>query len=369
MVIDTHGHIVPGSFPVCPPGVPTAQWPSMDQLPEGGARMMIGGAEFRVFESVYWDMAARVEQLDRDGITVQILSPLPELLGYWYDPRATAAMADHIHATIAAAIATAPTRLAGIGMLPLQDIDAAVATARSVKALGFAGVLLGSNVNGVSLADARFDPVWQALEALDLAVLVHGYRPAGADRLLGSPLLAPIVGVPQDTAAVLASFIMTDILGRFPALRLGFAHGGGSFGAVLGRMDCVWRKFPAMQAALPIGPLDYVRRFAFDTVTFSTDYLRYLIAVTGQACLMAGTDGPTPIGQTELAAFVAAACDGDQTRTENILWRNATRFFCSGSPRRARRGRRQQDQTTCLTPILPLCRTSSPWRRRCIGAP
>lgn len=327
IVIDTHAHLVPQSFPPRPEGAPEAEWPEMIPLDDGRARMMIGGKEFRVFEPAYWDVPGRIDYMDREGISIQLLSPLPELLGYWFDTRTTVAVADHVHATIAAAVASAPARLAGLGMLPLQDVAASIEMAGRVKALGLRGVLVASNVNGASLADERFHPVFAEIERLGLAMMVHGYRPAGTERFVGSPLLAPIVGVPQDAAAALASFIMTDIFGRFPTLKLGFVHGGGSFGAVLDRMDHVWHEFPQMREAVATSPRDYVRKFAFDSVTFSADYLRYLVKAFGSGGMMAGTDGPTPIGQRGLPAFIAAATDGDQQAAENILWRNATRFF------------------------------------------
>ena len=326
-VIDIHAHLVPQSFPAAPPGVAEAQWPQMVPLEDGRARMMIGGQAFRVFEPAYWDVPGRLAYMDREGVAVQVLSPLPELLGYWFAPATTAALADHVHATLAQAIAQAPTRLAGLGMLPLQDVALSAEVARRVKACGLKGVLVASNVNGVSLADARFDPVFAELERLGLAVLVHGYRPAGVERFLGSPLLAAIVGVPQDAAAVIASFIMTDVLGRFPKLKLGFVHGGGAFGAVLDRMDHVWREFAEMQAACPVSPREYVRRFFFDSVTFGAEYLAYLLKAYGTDGMMAGSDGPTPIGQRGLQRFVLQACDGDAALAETILWRNAARFL------------------------------------------
>ncbi len=307
--------------------MPEHEWPEMVPLDDGRARMMIGGKEFRIFEPAYWDIAGRLDYMDREGITIQVLSPLPELLGYWFDPRTTTAMADHVHRQIEAAVQSAPERLAGLGMLPLQDVTLAVEVARTLKRRGLRGVLAASNVNGVSLADPRFDPVFAELESAGLALFVHGYRPAGTERFLGSPLLAPIVGVPQDCAAAIASFIMTDILGRFPRLKLGFVHGGGSFGAVLARMNHVWHEFPEMQRAVATSPSDYVKRFYFDSVTFGADYLRYLIGAFGADGFMAGSDGPTPIGQRGLHDFVTSATGGDAAATEKILWRNAARFF------------------------------------------
>jgi aminocarboxymuconate-semialdehyde decarboxylase len=326
-IIDIHAHLVPQSFPPPPPGVPERGWPTMVPLPDGTARMMIDGAEFRIFEPAYWDIAGRIAYMDREGISIQVLSPLPELLGYWLDPATTAALADHTNRTIADGVASARGRLAGLGMLPLQDLERSLEGIGAAAQLGLRGFLVASNVNGKSIADPSFDPLFAELARRGMVLLVHGYRPAGTERLLGSPLMAPIVGVPQDCAAAIASFIATDVLGRHPEFKLGFAHGGGAFGAVLDRFDHVWHAFPALQKTSPVAPRDYVRRFFFDTVTFSTAYLTYLVEAFGADTLMSGSDGPTPIGQTGLAGFVTTACRGDAATAEKILWRNAARFL------------------------------------------
>lgn len=330
LLIDCHAHLVPERFPKLPAGVPAHEWPVMEPLGDGTSRMLIDGKPFRIFEPAYWDVPGRIATMDQEGIDFQILSPLPELLGYWFDPRTAAALAAHMHETIAEAVAAAPDRLAGLGMLPLQDVTRAVAMVPGLAALGLRGVLVASNINGVSIADARFDPVFAALQDLDLAVFVHGYRPAGVERLLGSPLLGAVIGVPQDTALAIASFMMTDIFGRFPRLRLGFAHGGGSFAALLGRLDHVWQSFEEMRGVLRIAPRDYVKKFCFDTVTFAPEYLNYLIEMVGPGAVMAGSDGPTPIGQRGLEKFVLQAARGDRAVAEQILGRTALRFFGLG---------------------------------------
>jgi aminocarboxymuconate-semialdehyde decarboxylase len=326
-VIDSHAHLVPQYFPDVPPGVPAQEWPVMESLADGSARMLIDGKPFRVFEPAYWDVPGRIAYMDQEGIDFQILSPLPELLGYWFSAPTTAALAAHVHDTIAAAIASAPERLAGLGMLPLQDVGLSVEMAHDVARLGLRGVLVASNINGVSIADPRFDPVFAALQDLNLSLFVHGYRPAGVERLIGSPLLGPVIGVPQDTASAIASFMMTDIFGRFPNLKLGFAHGGGTFGAVLSRMDHVWHAFEEMRGVLKTAPRDYVKKFFFDTVTFGPDYLSYLIEAFGPETLMAGSDGPTPIGQRGLEGFALQATKGDRSAAQMILSENAIRFF------------------------------------------
>lgn len=327
IVIDTHSHFVPETFPERPSSAIADEWPEMIALDDGRARMMIAGKEFRVFEPTYWDVARRVELMDGEGVAIQVISPLPELLGYWFNAATAAAVARHMHRSIAAAVANAPTRLAGLGMLPLQNLDLSLEIIAEIADTGLKGVLIGSNVNGVSIADPRFDPLYAELERRGLAVMVHGYRPGALERFVGPPFLAPILGVPQDAAAALGSFMMTDIFGRFPALKLDFAHGGGSFGASLARMTHIWTEFPQMRAAMAESPRDYVRRFHFDNVVFGADYLRFLLDAYGSEGMMTGSDGPTASGQCNLAAFIADACEGDEATAEKIAWRNAARFF------------------------------------------
>lgn len=325
-VIDVHTHYVPESFPPCP-SESNLGWPSMHMTENGDAEMIIDGKPFRLFERFYWDIPRRVAEMDAQGIDIQVMSPLPELLGYWLERDAGCALAEHMNRSIALAAAQAPDRLVGVGMIPLVDPKRSTGMIAEVAGLGLRGVLMASNVNGISLADARFRPVFAEIERYDLAAFVHGYRPAGLDRLIGSPLLGPIIGVPGDCAAVVASFIMTDILGAFPALKLCFMHGGGTFGAVLARMDHVWRAFPAMQTTNPLPPIEYAGRFFYDSVTFGAPYLRYLIDMVGANAVAAGSDGPTHFGQLGLEGFVREACSGDADIMARILSDNAARLL------------------------------------------
>jgi aminocarboxymuconate-semialdehyde decarboxylase len=187
-------------------------------------------------------------------------------------------------------------------------------------------VQVGSNVNGRSIADPVFEPVLAELAKHGLAVFVHGLKPAGTERLLGPGLMVNVIGIPGDTSSAIASFIATDVLARHPALKLGFAHGGGSFGALLDRMEFVWQEFPSFRKGGTTSPREYVRRFYFDTVTYSVPYLRYLIEAYGVDTLICGTDGPGP-SQSRLDKFVSEACRGDAVAAEKILSRNAARFL------------------------------------------
>jgi aminocarboxymuconate-semialdehyde decarboxylase len=307
-IIDFHAHVVPDRYPDRPASIAEPNWPSMEKIDDRSSRMVIAGRQFRVFESFYWNVAERVARLDEEGIAMQVVSPLPELLSYWLASDAAEVLTDFMNGLVAQMVRAAPARFTGFGAVALQDPSRAVRQLQSIKLdFGLKGVHIGSHVNGVSIADERFHPFYEAAEALDLVVFVHGIKPGGASLMLGPPLMPAVVGVPQETAVAVASLIMTDILKRFPRLKLVFSHGGGTIGAVLARFDAVWAGFSAMRKDLSTSPAEYLRRFSYDTVVFGADYLSYLAKLVGPGQLVAGTDGPVDMGQPSVPKFLADA--------------------------------------------------------------
>jgi len=306
-VIDFHTHIVPGQYPPRPPACAEPSWPVMEKIDDRRSRMTIAGKPFRVFESFYWDPAERLARLDEQEIDLQVISPLPELLSYWLAADAAESLTDFMNEFVSGMVSSAPTRFAGMGCLVLQEPQRAVRQLELLqKALGLRGVHVGSHVNGTSLADPRFYPVLEAAEALGLFIFVHGIKPGSAPQLLGPPLMPAVVGVPHETAMTVSSFIMTDILGRFPRLKLVFSHGGGTIGSVIDRLNAVWKDFEVMRV-VNMPPAQYVRRFWYDTAVFGADYLAYLAGKFGADRLIAGTDGPASFGQPPVRELLAAA--------------------------------------------------------------
>ncbi len=325
-VIDFHSHIVPGQYPARPSGIAEPAWPIMEKIDDLNSRMMIAGKQFRVFESFYWNPQQRIQRLDEEGIALQVISPLPELLSYWLQSDAAEAITDFMNGFVAQMVQAAPTRFAGMGSVALQDIPRAVRQLERLKALGLKGVHVGNHVNGKSIAGPEFYPFFEAAESLGIFVFVHGIKPGGVELMLGPPLMPAVVGVPQENGVVIASFIMTDILKRFPKLKLVFSHGGGTIGSVIDRMNSVWKAFAPMKAAVDMPPEEYLRRFWFDTVVFGPDYLAYLVKKLGASQLIGGTDGPVDFGQPSIPDLLAAANLSPSDR-ELIAHRNAEQML------------------------------------------
>ncbi len=325
--VDIHTHIVPASFPAYAGRHAGVRWPSM--APGHDCRhcnVMIAGKVFRTVSDECWSIERRLEVMEASRVGCQVLSPMPELLSYWLEPEDAQALGRHVNDTIAAMVADGAGRFSGLGMVPLQDPDLAVRELEHLMKSGvFRGVEIGTNVNGISIADPRFAPFFQAAEALDAAIFVHALHPAATDRLIG-PAPPSLVLFPCETATAIASLIMGGIIGRHPRLRIAFSHGGGVFALVLPRLMHGWKLMPGMKEKVPEAPAAQARRLFYDTLVYDKDTLGFLIERFGKTQLCVGTDHPflieerDPVGAVEALGLAPA----DQ---ELLLSGNARRFL------------------------------------------
>jgi aminocarboxymuconate-semialdehyde decarboxylase len=155
---------------------------------------------------------------------------------------------------------------------------------------GFAGVEIGSNVLGKVVGHADWLPFFEACAELEMAVFVHALRPAGMDRLIGPPALQQVLAYPSDVGLSAASAITSNLMLRFPRLRLAFSHGGGTLLSLLPRLQQAWGVFPGLADCVQSSPTDQTVMLYFDTLVFDNPTLRHLIQTFGASQLMLGAD-------------------------------------------------------------------------------
>jgi aminocarboxymuconate-semialdehyde decarboxylase len=252
---------------------------------------------------------------------------MPELLSYWMQPADAQQILRYTNDQIAAMVDASGGRIAALGAVPLQDMDLAIRELEYVvKTLGFAGVEVGSNINGVPIGAPLLDPFLEACEEMGAAVFVHALRPAGMDRLVGPAALQQVVAYPSDVGLAAASAITSNLMVRRPKLRIAFSHGGGTLASLLPRLQQGWHAFPALQDAVQQAPAEQARRLFYDTLVFDAPTLRHLVATFGSSQLLVGTDYPfnfhdrTPVERIE-------ACGFDEDTVAQLVHRNAERFL------------------------------------------
>jgi aminocarboxymuconate-semialdehyde decarboxylase len=327
-VIDVHAHIFPTGLPDLFQLTGDRRWPRLLHGADEG-RIMCGDSLFRRVRSPLWDRAARLAEMDAAGVSVQLVSPAPVTLTYWAESAPAVRYARSLNDAIAAEVAQAGGRLLGLGTVPLQDGDAAIAElTRIVGDLKLVGAEIGAMVGERELDDAYLRPFFAAAEELGAVLAVHPLD-GGAKviRRSGQPYDFGL-GMLTDTALAAAALVFGGVLADHPDLRIALAHGCGSFPWAYPRL----RLGAHVLGDPDVGRFDELtRKLWVDALVFDPAHLSLLVHRFGTDHIMLGTDHPFVPGQLTGApklvrtAAATGVITGDDV--EAILSGNARRFL------------------------------------------
>jgi len=248
--------------------------------------------------------ADRLKAMDEQGIDVEALSINP----YWYkaDRDVARELIRIQNEKLAEACAANPDRFVAFASVALQHPDlAAEQLEEGVKKYGLRGAGIGGSVNGEDVSDPKFHPFWAKAEQLGVLVFMHPQADgAAADlhgRFKGSGGLDNTIGNPLETTIALSHLIFEGTLDRFPGLKICAAHGGGYLPSYADRSDAICTTFPD-RCTRPLAkkPTEYLRQLYFDSLVFTPEALRHLVAVTGPGQIVMGTDYPYPWTKTSV---------------------------------------------------------------------
>ncbi len=240
--------------------------------------------------------ADRLRDMDAQGIDLAVLS----INANWYDTdrdRATALIKIQNEA-LAQFCAIHTDRFAAFASVALHFPDlAAEQLEQAVKKMGLRGAAIGGSVAGRELSDPKFHPFFAKAEELGVVVFIHP-QPSTAlnDRLKGNGPLNGTVWYPLETTLALTHLIWEGTLDRFPGLKICAAHGGGYLPSYMHRADHGCQVSPNQcQPGVPKKhPSEYVRQLYYDSLVFTPEALRHLVAEVGAEHVMVGTDYPFP---------------------------------------------------------------------------
>lgn len=304
LVVDVHTHVVPAEIPAGPRGAKL--WPSIARHGDD-ADVMIDGRVFRKIDSRCWDVARRLGDMREDGVDVQVLSPMPELLSHWFEPEAGEALCEIINDDIGRMITEAPGRFSGIGMVCMQDVPRALKQIERLRVRGFHGFEIGTHIAGAPLGAQALWPIYEAAEAHELTVFVHPLHPAGVERIGAAGEYAAVAAFPLETALAAVSLLANGVMERYPRLHVLLSHGGGALPWILPRLDQGYGISAAMRQAMREKPAEIARKFWYDTIVYSENALRYMVQEVGEDHIVVGSDYPFAIKQERPGAFAANA--------------------------------------------------------------
>jgi aminocarboxymuconate-semialdehyde decarboxylase len=306
-VIDIHNHFFPRTWPDLAARYGTPNWPWIKHTEPGKAEIMVGDRFFRHIYSACWDAEVRLQEMDRDGVEMQVLSATPVLFAY---DRPAAQAQDCARLFNDAALelcAQGHGRLKSLCQVPLQDIEASCKELSRCVRAGHLGVQIGNHVGEKNLDDPGIVTFLYHCADEGAAVLVHPWDMLSPQRM-PNYMMPWTVGMPAETQLSIVAMILGGAFDKLPAkLRICFAHGGGSFAFLLGRLENAWQHHPVAHGVCELPPSRYLNRFYVDSAVFDARALQFLVGTMGAERVMLGSDYPFPLGEHHVGSLVRSS--------------------------------------------------------------
>jgi aminocarboxymuconate-semialdehyde decarboxylase len=279
-----------------------------------------------------YDLQKRVDWMDQRKIQTHVLTLSGNMPWWWASPGDAMRLAQVTNDAGLEAHARYPDRfLIGIAV-PAKQPDAALTELKRMAGKpGVKAVGLPNSMNGQDYLFApEYEPFLAACEELGYPLLFHplDFPPnyyGGPERLAGPTFLYNTLGFPTEHANTAEKFIVSGTLDRHPRLKILLAHAGGSFPYIAARLShAIDKGVSKIKLQHPFN--DYVRRFHYDTLTYSLSGLRYLIDAVGIDRVVIGTDVFAAMDVSE-PMYLVDQLDLGAADRERILRGNAMRLM------------------------------------------
>jgi aminocarboxymuconate-semialdehyde decarboxylase len=258
------------------------------------------GARFFGVTPAMTDVSQRIEDMDRVGIDVEVISlSTPNV--FFTDAKHQPAVAAMINDSYAELIARQPKRFKGFASIPMDAPDEALKELhRAIDTLKLNGVILLSNIGGKPLTSLEYRPFFQEANRMKLCIFLHPMLPANSDAFR-EYVLGPIIGFPFDTSLAVARMCYDGMFEALPDIRWIIGHLGGAAPYLMERMDNGFRDFADCRVKIDKLPSVYLKRLYYDTVSFSPHTLTMVRNMVGADHMVMGSDYPHLLGSIDRA--------------------------------------------------------------------
>ncbi|MFK8031882.1 MAG: amidohydrolase family protein [Gammaproteobacteria bacterium] len=322
LTVDIHAHLnVASAGELIREAVPDAPNPLPFSCPATDA---VNGKMFQMIGPKLNGVDSRIADMDELGVDVQAISPSPGQYYYFAPDDVGRDASRMINDGVAEAVSKYPDRLVGMGTVPMQNTELAIAEMRRcVNDLGMRGIEISTHVNGHELAEETFRPFFAAAEELDIVLFLHPLGFSHGQRL-SKHYLDNIIGNPLESTIAVSHLIFEGVLQQHAGLKLCVAHGGGYLPGYWGRMDHAYQAREDCCQHITRKPSDFLRQIWFDTLVFDQDQLDELVRTHGADKLCMGSDYPFDMAEPDPVGFHDRL---DATSRQKILGANAAKLL------------------------------------------
>jgi len=325
LTIDTHAHYFPESYlkliadhgKRC--GTTVVTDPSGTRFIQVGLLLRTGP-----ITPHFYDLDDRLKTMDRTGVRMHALS-LTQPMVYWADDELGLRLCIAFNDAISEAHRRHPDRFIGFACLPMQNPNLALEELERVAKLsGIRGIYLATAVRDRELSDRSFFPVYERIADLGLPVFLHPMM-INNERLKQYYLIN-LLGNPFETAIAAAHLVFGGVMDAFPTLEVSLPHAGGALPILRGRLD---RGFEIRGECKVISkqPSAYLRRFTYDTISYSEAILDDLVKLVGAERIMMGSDYCFDIAYNDPVRIVTEMKSLTEAQKRQMLWENAAKLL------------------------------------------
>ena len=323
-VIDVHTHMLNKPWLELLRNAQGARYKLQKSLdaPEG---IFLDGAPFMTPMPGHFDYDLRIDKMDAAGVDIAVVSlTCPNV--YWGGPETSLEAAKLSNDSMAAAQTTHPDRIRWLASLPWEYPELALPELKRACDAGAVGVMVLANVNGRSLTEDAFAPIWLEIDKRGLPVLVHPTAPPGTPDLDVRVFnLIASVGFMMDTTLAISRMMFDGFFDRFPNLKIIASHAGGTLPYLVGRLDQCFHAMNACRTKTQTPPSDYLRHIYYDAVTYRQESLNLCVQVGGADRVLYGSDYPHNIGDMSGCLERVNGLPADQAKA--VREGNALRIF------------------------------------------
>ncbi len=323
--IDIHAHYFPQSFLDLVEKHGPAHGFEWKMVEGKGPQFRHGHLTTGPVGAKFVDLDARLAAMDEQGVQAHAMS-LSQPMVYWAEGDLARRLCETYNDALAMAHEKHPKRLIGLATLPMHEPALALAEIeRAARLPGVRGFYIATQIRGKDLSDPSFAPVYGRIEASGLPLFLHPVEVIGHQRL-GPYYLTNLLGNPFESAIAAAHLIFGGVLDRCPKLVVCLPHAGGAFPWLVGRLNRGWEKRADLKH-IKQAPVEYLRRFYYDTVGYSEHVLEYLVQVVGADRVLMGSDYCFPIAYERPVEIVTAHPRLDEAAKRDIVEGNARRLL------------------------------------------
>lgn len=240
--------------------------------------------EFFINPSLY------LQEQQEAGVSHSLISPIPQLFMYDFPEDITAEISSVYNHSLANWVDDHPKQLSALATIPLNNPIHAANELKQSMNLGLKGAIIGPGLPNRLLTDEFFIPFWEEANLQKAIIFIHPLL--SEDPRLRRRMMPNLIGVPWETTVCATDLLLSGLLNKYTDVKILLAHGGGFLPYQIGRLNKGYETWTNVSDSLEAEPIEYLRRFWYDSVLWNNSSLNYLIELVGEDRVVPGSDFP-----------------------------------------------------------------------------